>query len=159
MKQSDLLNLEFEMNNKSNGLGAKYQIGTQLTKGVKLAMAATYDFATQGGAVGTINLKDSTGATAILPKGALLLDSYIDVLTAPTSGGAATIAVNSGQSAGDIKAAAAIAGYTGIVAGLQQGASVNAVKATADGVVSITIATAALTAGKMNVLLEYFVSL
>ncbi len=120
-------------------------------------MVATYDFSVQGGAIGSVNLKDLNGVDAKLPESAIIWHSLIDVITAPTSGGSATIAF-SAQSAGDIKAALAYGSYSGIVAGIPTGSAANAIKLTADRTLSATIATAALTAGKINVIIQYVYS-
>jgi hypothetical protein len=54
----------------------------------------------------------------------------------------------------DLLAATAIAGFSGITAGIPVGTAATAVKATVDSKVVATIAVAALTAGKLNVYLE-----
>lgn len=65
---------------------------------------ATYSFAVNGGTVGTITI-----ASGIIPQGAAILAAYIEVNTVPV-GATATIALTTGQGAGDIQAAAAISG-------------------------------------------------
>jgi hypothetical protein len=119
---------------------------------VRHLVVATYDFAKHGGAVGTVTLDD-----AVLPDNAIITQVWIDVITAPTSGGAATIALTA-QSAADLKAATAIASYTGVVAGVPVGTAATAIKLTAERIVTATIATAALTAGKLKVFVEYIQS-
>jgi hypothetical protein len=121
----------------------------------KGCIRASYDYAVQGGAVGNIRLKDELGNDLELPDDAVITRSYIDVKTAPTSGGAATIGVSTGQGAGDVKAAAAIADYTGLVEGLQDGTMAAAIKLTAKRQPVIAVAVAALTAGKFDVFLEF----
>ena len=63
---------------------------------------AFYDFATDGGAVGAINLRGDK-----LPSGARIISSYIDVTTQVTSGGAATVSLGT-EAATDIRAAATL---------------------------------------------------
>lgn len=116
-----------------------------------------YDFAADGGAVGTIAL---TGATQI-PAGATIVGGYIDVHTALTSGGAATIAVQV-ESAGDIIGAIAVATWTlgrkKIIPGLTAANDLSAsavVRTSAARDISAVIATAALTAGRFSVVLFY----
>lgn len=120
---------------------------------VKLARG-DYSFAVDGGAVSTIAL---TGAS-VLPAGALILSAYIEVTTAPTSGGAATIAVQA-ESAGDVQAAAAISGAPWSTTGLKLSSArtraAAPLKLTAASDISIVIATAALTAGEFRVYVEY----
>lgn len=123
----------------------------------KQVLRGLYDFSVLGGAVGAIKLKDEDGTDLIIPSKAIVTSVYIDVLTAPTSGGAATIAFGANTTT-DFKAATAIASYTGIVAGIPVGTAATAVKMTADRNITATIATAALTAGKIYVLCEYIMS-
>ena len=113
-----------------------------------------YDFAVDAGAQGAINLFPS----AAVPNGSLVLGAYINVITPPTSGGAAEIAVHV-QGAGDIQAAAAISGAPWssggwkAVSALSLGAA--PVKLTADRNVIATISVADLTAGVFEVLIAY----
>jgi hypothetical protein len=115
---------------------------------------ADYDFAVDGGAVGTINLRgDNT-----IPAGAYILGGLVDVTTAVTSGGAATVGVNSNAS-GDIVAAAAVSGApwstTGLKSVVPSFTGATAIKTTAQRSLAITIGTAALTAGKFRVTVYY----
>ena len=130
------------------GLALKEQLGVAM---------GTYSFATQGGAIGTINLKDGDGKDLKLPANAIIKNVVIDVLTAPTSGGSATIAVTA-VSSGDLKAATAIASFTGILQGIPANTVGTAIKLSSEKTLSMAIAVAALTAGKFNVLVEYVVS-
>src|SRR5687768_17258750 len=63
---------------------------------------AYYDFATDGGAVGAINLRGDQ-----IPSGAVVLDTIIDVKTVVTSGGAATVSLGL-NTATDVRAAATL---------------------------------------------------
>ena len=125
-----------------------------LPAGLKVARAR-YSFAADGGAVGTINLFPAS----ILPSGAVILGGFIDVVTPPTSGGAATIALTTGESAGDLQAAAGIDGAPWSTAGRKSivpaftGAT--SIKLTAARNIRAVIATAALTAGVFDVYLVY----
>ena len=116
-------------------------------------IAAQYDFAIHGGAAGTISLRQK------LPSGAIVVNSLIEVLTVPTSGGSATIAVTV-QSAGDVVAATAIGSApwstTGRKVGVPDFATASdSFKCTADRDITAVVATADLTAGKFNVFLWY----
>lgn len=123
--------------------GALTRSGFQVYRG-------DYSFAVDGGAVSTIAL---TGGT-IIPSGAILLAAYIEVVTPPTSGGAATIAVQV-ESAGDVQAAAAVSGApwstTGVKLSSARTFAAAPVKTTAARDISIVIATATLTAGAFRV--------
>lgn len=111
----------------------------------------TYDFDVHGGAVGDIPLDFE------LPDNAVVFDGFIDVLTDPTSDGSATVALKL-EEAADILGATAIASVTGLVDTVPDGTGANAVKTTAARVLTMTVAVAALTAGKMNIFLRYFIS-
>lgn len=136
-------------------------------------IAALYDFSVHGGAVGSIPLR------VRVPAGAIVINSFLHVVSAPTSGGSATIALTL-ESAGDILTATAFdaapfdgtfglgkARYTpGIDLGSGDGsdtaiddsAAAAFVLTTAERQLTLTIATAALTAGKINIFLEYVVN-
>jgi hypothetical protein len=157
MEQVKLLEAEYQKNSES-GLNSQIAFGTESFKLSKKTMVATLDFSVLGGAVGALTLKDPNGKNAILPKGAVITSAMLDVITAPTSGGSATIAFGTGQAANDLKTATAIASLTGIVACIPVGTAATAIKLTADSTMSATVATAALTACKINVLVEYYVS-
>lgn len=114
-----------------------------------------YDFTKNGGAIGALNLPDDHGNQLILPAGTILVRSFLDVITAPTSGGSATVALSSGEGAADVLAATAIASVTGFLTGIQDGTTTHMIKLTAPRQVQMTIATAALTAGKFNLFLSF----
>jgi hypothetical protein len=111
---------------------------------------AEYDFAVDGGVAGDISL----GVT--IPDNAIITGAFVEGITAVTSSGAATVAVKL-QSAADVLGATGKAALTGTA--VVPGAAVMSApfKLTAARVVTITVGTAALTAGKFNVWIEYFV--
>lgn len=115
----------------------------------------TYDFGIDGGAIGLITPQNSP----MLPAGAIILGGVIDVITAVTSGGLATISIgtSAGSSAASLKAASAIA--TEFDAGLNAIIPVftvaTMIKLTAAGQITLTVAAFVLTAGKFNVDLLY----
>lgn len=113
-----------------------------------------YDFAVDGGAVSTITLRGDNG----IPAGSYILGGFIEVDTAVTSGGAATVAVTV-ESAGDVLAAAAVSGApwstTGRKSVIPVFTGATTLKTTVARSVTITVATAALTAGKFRVVLVY----
>ncbi len=114
---------------------------------------ARYSFAADGGAVGSINL----AGASIIPAGAIVLATLLSVVTPPTSGGAATIAVGV-EAAGDQQTAAAISGAPWSAAGAkwatQTFTTAPDVTTAARDIVA-TIATAALTAGVFDVYVFY----
>jgi hypothetical protein len=115
-----------------------------------------YDFAVDGGAVGTT---DMTSAAQI-PANAVILGGFVEVDVVATSGGAGTLAINV-EGAGDIVAAAAVSGApwstTGRKSVVPAFTGASAVKTTAARKIQATIATAALTAGAVDVVLFYVV--
>ena len=114
-----------------------------------------YDFATDGGAVSTITLRGSGALGSQIPPGAVSTGGYVEVDTAVTSGGAATVAITTGEGAGDLVAAAAVSGApwstTGRKSIVPAGTGATSVKTSAARTLSAVIATAALTAGKFRV--------
>lgn len=114
---------------------------------------AYYDFATDAGAVGAINLRGD-----MVPSGAVVVASYVKVESAVTSGGAATVSLGI-QTAVDVRAVATDLTTAPSLAttGVKVGLVTNALPAltTADKHIVATIATAALTAGRFSVLVEY----
>ena len=135
----------------------EHQVAMQSPNFGSLQVAkAIYNFAVDGGAVSTITPK----VTASLPKYAVIVGGTINSTTALTSTGSATLAV--GTSAGS--STTALLGATA-KASLSLNARINAVpvfatpvKLTAAGNITVTIATAAATAGVVEVTLFYFVA-
>ena len=126
--------------------------------GAERTAHGVYDFSVQGGAIADIPF----GPT--LPTGAIVTAAWIEVEVAPLSAGAATLAfgLNQAGALADIKAATGKATFSigAIVQGLPVGESdvtkfVDKLTAPAQFVVSV--ATAALTAGKIHVHARYVV--
>lgn len=114
----------------------------------------TYDFAVDGGAVSVITPANSP----TIPINAIILGGTIDITTTLTSGGAATIALGlgSGAQVAALKAATAVASYAaGQLALIPVFTAATYVKAAAAAALTLSIATAALTAGKFDVNLAY----
>ncbi len=127
------------------------------TPGPRLKTArGIYSFAVDGGAVSTIALMGALN----IPSGATIVGGFVDITTALTSGGAATIAVQV-EAANDILTAVAVASWTtgrkNILPALTSGAltAATTVRTTAARDISIVIAAAALTAGVCSVVLFY----
>ena len=117
---------------------------------------ATYSFAVDGGAVGTIAL---LGATSITPN-AVICGWVINITAALTSAGAATAALQV-EGADDLIAAALVSGApwssTGRKSVLPAFTGATSVRTTAARDVSLVIAVADLTAGAFDVYLFYIV--
>lgn len=111
-----------------------------------------YDFAVQGGAIGSLNLVGNK-----LPVGAVVQSASIVVETAFTSGGSATVSLGDLASATKYMAATAVASLTD--QSLQTVTGVpNQVSVANEAQVTLAIAVAALTAGKLRVSLEYYMA-
>jgi hypothetical protein len=119
--------------------------------GVRTARAY-YDFAVDGGAVSTITPTQSD----TIPANAILLGGVINSTTAVTSGGSATVAVglSAGGSTTTILTATAKASLS-LDAVIISPVAATPVKTTAAGAITITVATAALTAGVIEVIVTY----
>lgn len=115
---------------------------------------AQYDFTNDGGAVGAITLTN----TVSIPAGAVVLASALRVTTAVTSAGSATISVGTtaGSGAASIAAATAKASLTDdtVVQGIDYSTTKPFVM-TAAGNVNVTVATAAVTAGVVEIFVLY----
>ena len=110
-----------------------------------------YDFAKDGGAVGDIELGP------YLPVNAIITSGMIHVETAATSGGSATVALKV-NTAEDVLAATAVGSLTlnALLDVVPVGTAATAIRTTALKKLTMTIATATLTAGKIRVVLEYY---
>jgi hypothetical protein len=129
-------------------------VGTSQYIGRTKWARAYYDFATDGGAVGALNLRGDK-----IPSGARVLSAHIDVATVVTGGAGATVSLGV-EGAADIRAAATLttapkldATGTPVSALVNRGTS--AVKTTAERHIVATVAVNALTAGRFSVLVEY----
>lgn len=124
-------------------------------------LVAKFSFAKQGGAVGDISLLtdlNSPTSYAKLPANAIIKQVTIDILTAMASaGGAGTIALKA-VGAGDLLAAVDADTLSGLVAGIPVGSAATAIKLTAEKTIKATVAVEALTAGKFNAIIEYYIS-
>jgi hypothetical protein len=117
----------------------------------------TYDYDLHGGTVGNVTLSGTP-----LPKNAIVWDGVVDVITALTSSLSGTAAVTTSQVANDLVTAAAVSGApwstTGRKAIVPVGTAAAAIKLTADRAPLLVIGTGALTAGKFNLFIEYYLS-
>ena len=119
---------------------------------------ARYVFATDGGAIATI----TPAANATIPINAIILGGTCNVTTQLTSGGAATISIgtSAGSSTTALKADTAVASYTvGQVVLTPVFTGATYLKLTAAGQITITVSTATLTAGVMDIIVLYIVGL
>lgn len=117
---------------------------------------ARYDFAVDGGAVAAI----TPTLTAVIPDNAVIIGATVNSSTAALSAGSATVAVGTtaGSSASALLAATAKATLS--IDALINGVPTLAapVKMTAAGSINVTVGTAALTAGVIEIFVYYVVS-
>lgn len=143
--------------NRMNPIFRSYSLGSQLFDQSNTAIG-TYDFSKLGGAVGAVNLRGTLNELTVpVPIKSIIRSVLVDVITQPTSGGLATVALGC-SSSNDLLAATAKASLT---VGQQAGAIVQQTvsgyeKLAAQCNLKATIATAALTAGKIVVYVNYF---
>jgi hypothetical protein len=179
--------LEFELNISGANLRPQIQHGSQLIRRTQRIAKGTYDFAVQGGAIGNINLYDPSFAPGIsappgqvqtagistaskgvfkpliIPYNSIIVRALLDVITA-FAGTSTTIAFSTGVTAADLKAATAIGSLTGIIDLTPNHTAANSIKIVqplsgSQGVVPfLAVAVGALTAGKCNVHIEYYLS-
>lgn len=116
---------------------------------------AFYDFAVDGGGAGTI----TPAQTTEIPNNAVMIGLWTHVKTACASSGSATIKINAGGV--DLTGAVAFndneydtANQVSNQTGLNQ--SDLAGKATSDADIKVIIATAALTAGAVDIWIQYY---
>lgn len=152
-----------------NNAAPEEGLGTELNR-TKSLLKCYYDFAVQGGAFGAtlLALKDDEGNDAFLPVGALITRTFVRVVTAGVSLGSATLAIQA-VAAADVLAATAVASLTlaANIEGKATGTAANfsgpvtstalTKNGTQGGGVFAVIGTAALTAGKVAVYIEYVI--
>lgn len=110
----------------------------------------TYDFANDGGATSDTYVIGTAGRKIAI------MDAMVHVETACTSGGSATVSI--GVSGGDVDAFLDVT--SGAVANLvddfcEKETAGQKIVVAADGKIELVIGTAALTAGKINLLVKY----
>jgi hypothetical protein len=140
----------------ANVLWAVSPSGAAVGGSVMSVAHAKYSFAVDGGVTGLI-----TPATdAVIPVNAIIIGGHINVTTAVTSLGAATLAVgtSAGSSATSILTATAKASLT-LAALINSTATLAApVKMSAAGAITVTVGSADLTAGVVEIFVFYITS-
>lgn len=156
--QAGNLNAEFDLNKASPGAMAKHLLGSLVIHKELRVIQLSYDYSQQGGSsAATVSLWDEFGKPAKLPKGAIIRDCIIDVITAlqSSTGTGATVAVGTGAAANDLKTAALASSYTGLMACIPVGTAATSIKLSADQAPYLTISSNNVVAGKLNVFVEY----
>lgn len=131
-------------------------IGTAVHRTLN-CMKCVYSFAVNGGAVGNIPLSDDLGNLAILPPGAVIVESFSNWTTALTGSNNAAISVASAAAA-DLLVSTAKSSLSGVLAGTPvfTTATMIALGTTATGYqVYLNALTTAITAGVGSVYIFY----
>lgn len=115
---------------------------------------AEYDFAVDGGGIGTIPLRGGAATLGgALPANAVVMSGYIEVDTPLTAGGAATAGV-SVEAASDVQAAVVVTGAPWSTTG-RKNLPFAGVKTSVPRTPRLEVAAFALTGGKFRVVLIY----
>lgn len=128
-------------------------LGTELSHKCHL-VKGIWDFSVDGGAVSTINLKDDDGNLIVIPSGAIVKQVFTREVTNITTSASGTLSVGL-AAVDDLLTATAAATFANIQAGACTGSAATMVRMTADHNLAISIATGALTAGKLEVYVEF----
>lgn len=150
--------VEFLLNDASPQAMRQAQLGTQLTKKKVQLLVGVYDSQTSGGStVGAHNLKDVDGKDAVLPAGAVIKKVMLHAVSAVTSGGSATLSFGA-ASATDLKGATGKASFSlnALLDGVPDGTAANSIRLSSQTVLTATVGTAALTAGKVEAFVEWY---
>ncbi len=139
--------------NRLSGAAQKYGLGTKLAK-TRASVLCKYSYAVQGGAVGDVNLLrdlSDSASTCVIPDNAVIVNVFTDTITAAAGGSLGFTAV----SASDLKTAISASAYSGIQAGVPVSAA-TAIKLSADKTRKASITNSALSAGVVNLYVDYY---
>jgi len=120
---------------------------------VKKVAYFEYDFSRDGGAVGAIALRGDS-----LPAGAIVTTGKVHINTAVTSDGSATLALKI-VGAADVLTATAVGSFSSnaLLDTVPVNTAATSIKVATTGTgMTLTVAVAALTAGKFTVAMEYY---
>jgi len=139
-----------------------------LLRGSVVQKSWLYDFAELGGAIGAVTLTAPNGDALQIPAKCIGVRGWVEVVTAVTSAGAATVAVGVTGTAAALRAATGKATLAANAVLALDGSQIHngteaaapvAKRYTAATSVTATVAVAALTAGKFYVHIEFISSL
>lgn len=134
--------------------GALDTLAAENSGAVTRSAKATWDFATDGGTVGTIDLSDAT-----IPDNAIIIEVYASVVTAPTSAGNTGTIKLVLPTDGDISVDITADGAGTATYGDPSGAPLSTEKkTTAARSLSVTIGTENITAGSIEYYVRYVIS-
>lgn len=142
---------------RMNPIARKYGLGSS----IGLIIKGQYDFAISGGGIGHHRLLTTSGDSIVLPAKAIVKRCIIDVVTVPAGATNATRLVVSLDQAnnGDLKASTQVgSGFNGKLTCIPDGTLPTMIKLASAQTLDVLIASEALTSGKFNVFVEYFLS-
>lgn len=147
--------------NKRSSVDRKYATGTKAYDAQQFGAKGTWSFSDQGGVANAIlPLHDHDGKNVTLPAGAIIRDCLIDVVTQPVSSTGSSGIAFSSKAVADLKAAtfpASLTTTTPIVC-IPIGTVGTMIKTASELTLAIKVGSEALTAGKINVWVEYVLS-
>ena len=120
----------------------------------KVTAKATYSFAVDGGVAGAITLATSE----TIPNDAIIVACYTHCKTGCTSGGSATVAITAGGVTISPATRENVATYNTVNQVTDHTGLLNSnlgAQATSSAAIGITVATAALTAGVLDIYVDY----
>lgn len=146
--------------NRSSAVARKYAMGTQLLSATQFGVKAQWSYAVSGGASGDIPLLDHEGRPVKLPTGAIITNCLIDVVTRPTSSTSSGKLSLSSSAVADLKAATFVNSWStsSRTACIPDGTTGNMIKMASEATLKIRVGSEAVTAGKINVWVEYVLS-
>lgn len=147
--------------NRASTLNRKYSVGTHLANGT-FGVKGQWSFAVSGGAASTdIYLLDAEGLRVSLPAKSIVTNCLIDVATAPTaattSGGATFLLKSNGESLKGLTYNASLT-TTAPIACTPTGSVGQMLKIASETFPVLRTTSEAMTAGKINVWLQYVLS-
>lgn len=150
--------------NRKDKINRDAAAGTNLYNAQQFGVKAQWDYAVQGGAANSdITLLDHEGLAVTLPANAIIKNCFIDVVTQPTSSTLSGKVSFSSSDVADLKAAALVhTGYlatTGRYVCVPVDATANTwLKPGSEVTLKMRIGSEALTAGKINIWVNYALS-
>jgi hypothetical protein len=142
---------EFSQNRQMGPVALKYSLGTQVKQAHNTAVGV-FDVATSGGATGYHNV----GIT--LPAKSVIRKVWFDVVTAPTTAAPAAFIAFKATTDGDLKDSVGTGLWANRVDGELDGTVTEYLKLSTATVIKASVLTAALTAGKIKIFVDYVVS-
>ena len=145
---------------RASKLNRDHYVGTKLFDAQQFGVKAVWDFAIQGGAASTdLTLQDAQGNPVTLPAGAIIRDCLLDVVTQPTSSTSSGSLAFSSSAVADLKAATVVASLpVSRIACIPVATVGTMIKTSSELTLKVRTGSEALTAGKINLWIQYVLS-